>query len=93
MDNERVAKHVFVRGLVQGVGFRAWTEREAHARGLSGWVKNLADGAVEALIQGDAAQVQDMLAALWHGPRLSKVEEIDAQVAVLEGCQGFSIRR
>ena len=66
--------HVIVRGRVQGVGFRAWVEMEATARGLSGWVRNRRDGTVEAVIAGEAAAVDAMLRALREGPPAARVE-------------------
>ena len=53
--------HVMVTGRVQGVGFRAWVEREARARRLGGWVRNRADGAVEAVFSGAGPQVRSIV--------------------------------
>ena len=61
--------HVTIRGRVQGVGFRAWTELTALERGLEGWVRNRRDGSVEALFVGSADAVAAMVAACRHGPR------------------------
>ena len=58
--------HVYVEGLVQGVGFRAWTRATADSLGLEGWVKNLPDGRVEAVFEGDEGAVKQMLAELWR---------------------------
>ena len=55
---DRIARHVIVLGRVQGVGYRAWTEREAQARGLQGWVRNRHDGTVEAVFAGPADAVR-----------------------------------
>jgi len=68
------AVQVIVRGTVQGVGFRAFVEREAQALGLDGWVRNRRDGTVEAVITGDDAVVDRMLMALRVGPPASDVE-------------------
>jgi acylphosphatase len=65
--------HVIIEGRVQGVGFRNWTQREAAKRGLNGWVRNRADGTVEAVFQGANAQVDAMLTACSNGPMLAKV--------------------
>lgn len=70
-------RHVIVRGRVQGVGFRAFVEREALRRGLEGWVRNCRDGTVEALFAGEPAVVADMMEAAGRGPRASHVEAID----------------
>jgi acylphosphatase len=70
-------KHVIIRGRVQGVGFRAWTEYTALERGLQGWVRNRRDGAVEALFVGPADAVAAMIAECHHGPRGSRVDAVD----------------
>jgi acylphosphatase len=70
-----------ITGVVQGVGYRAWAEAAARSRGLSGWVRNRRDGSVEALISGADAQVDDMLAYFWQGPRASRVERVEVEVA------------
>jgi acylphosphatase len=61
--------HVMISGLVQGVGYRAWTEREANARRLSGWVRNRE--------HGDEADVAAMLSACHAGPRMARVSAVD----------------
>ena len=68
--------HVIVRGEVQGVGFRAFTEREAARHALSGWVRNLRDGGVEAFAEGDEADLNAWLAALYRGPSAARVKEV-----------------
>ena len=68
--------HVMVRGRVQGVGYRAWTQRQATARGLSGWVCNRRDGAVEAVFSGNNDAVAAMLVAVHSGPRGSRVDDV-----------------
>lgn len=73
--------HVRVTGLVQGVGYRAWTETAAKARGLSGWVRNRRDGSVEAVVSGSDDKVNDMLAYFWQGPTASRVERVESEPA------------
>jgi acylphosphatase len=73
---ERVA-HVMISGRVQGVGFRAWVEGQAHVHSLSGWVRNRRDGAVEAVFSGMAADVEAMVAACRSGPRMAAVERVE----------------
>ena len=63
-----VARLVRVAGRVQGVFFRAWTRSEAEALGVSGWVCNLADGSVEALIEGEPIAVETLVDRLRRGP-------------------------
>ena len=60
--------HACIAGQVQGVGYRAWAESEAVARGLSGWVRNRSDGAVEAVFAGSADAVAAMAESLNRGP-------------------------
>ena len=72
------AAHVTITGRVQGVGFRAFVEDEARMRGLAGWVRNRQDGSVEAVLLGDAAAVEAMLAACRRGPRAAAVTEVSA---------------
>ena len=69
-----VIRHVIVHGRVQGVGFRAFVEGEALARGLEGWVRNRRDGSVEALFAGEADVVADMIEACRQGPRGARVD-------------------
>lgn len=78
---------VIVRGKVQGVGFRAYTEMQALALRLDGWVRNRSDGTVEALLSGEPAVIERMLIALRVGPPHSAVTNVrsmpedDAEVA------------
>lgn len=83
--------HVFVSGKVQGVFYRDTTKKEADRRGLRGWVRNLRDGRVEAVFEGDAAAVDAMVAWCRVGSPLSRptfVERIDEPE---EGLAGFQI--
>lgn len=82
--------HVRITGVVQGVGYRAWTEHAARSRGLDGWVRNRRDGSVEAVIAGDEASVEDMLRALRAGPPSSEVDEVIAEAAEMPGA-GFRV--
>ena len=70
-------RHVVIRGLVQGVGFRAWTEHAALERGLRGWVRNRRDGAVEAVFAGPPESVAAMIVACRQGPRGARVDGLD----------------
>ncbi|MBI1321388.1 MAG: acylphosphatase [Candidatus Hydrogenedens sp.] len=67
--------HVIVRGRVQGVGFRIATMRKAQSLGLTGWVKNLPDGAVETECEGGAAAIAAMAEWLRHGPASASVTD------------------
>jgi acylphosphatase len=72
-----VIRHVAIRGRVQGVGYRAWTETTALERGLQGWVRNRRDGSVEALFVGHEHVVTAMIAACREGPSGSRVDRVD----------------
>jgi acylphosphatase len=83
MSAERAIRRVVIRGRVQGVGFRAWTEHEAMRRALEGWARNRRDGSVEAVFSGPADTVADMIEACRRGPSLSHVEALDVHSATL----------
>jgi len=72
-----VARHVHVEGRVQGVGFRWHTRAEARALGVTGWVKNLADGRVEVWLEGQSSSVDALVAWLRRGPSGAYVEDIE----------------
>ncbi|RKT99860.1 acylphosphatase [Burkholderia sp. Nafp2/4-1b] len=84
LDERIETYYVRVRGVVQGVGFRHATVREAHALKLRGWVANLEDGSVEAMIQGPGAQIARMLAWLRHGPPSARVTEVTFEERPIE---------
>ena len=79
-----VMRHVVIRGRVQGIGYRAWTEYTALERGLQGWVRNRRDGSVEALFVGPPDAVAAMIAACHQGPRGSRVDGIDQRDGTAE---------
>ena len=85
------AKLFTVRGRVQGVGFRYFVLREAQARGVAGWVRNLPDGAVEVLAAGEPALVDAFEGRLWHGPPHARVTEIEAAAANAPDGPGFRV--
>ncbi len=66
-----------ISGIVQGVFYRASCRREGEARGLRGWVRNLPDGRVEALLQGPKEKVDDMIRWCFRGPEDARVTDID----------------
>ena len=74
-----VVRHVTVRGRVQGVGYRAFVDREARARGIEGWVRNLRDGSVEALFAGAEDVVSAMIAVCRCGPLPARVEAVQEE--------------
>ena len=68
--------HVIVSGRVHGVGFRAWTAEEARPLKVTGWVRNLRDGTVEAVFCGNEAAVDEMLDRVRVGPLGSRVDHV-----------------
>lgn len=75
--SESYRVHVFVSGRVQGVNYRWFTLDTATALGVTGWVRNLADGRVEAEIEGEKEKVDQLLEAMRKGPRLASVSDVD----------------
>jgi len=86
--------HVYIRGRVQGVFFRANTKEQAEKQGVQGWVRNMTDGRVEALFEGDARAVDAMVDWCHKGSPLSNVKEVKAQVLTTPvGCPDFKVKR
>ena len=69
--------HVWISGLVQGVNFRWYTTERARQRGLAGWVRNLADGRVEAVFEGDPDAVDSLVEWCRTGPRHAEVRNLE----------------
>jgi acylphosphatase len=84
--------HLVIRGQVQGVSFRAWTQAEAEQRGLDGWVRNREDGAVEAVLAGEAEAIVEIAAACRIGPQLAIVTDVIELEFDEEPPPGFRIR-
>lgn len=88
-----IAVRARIEGKVQNVWYRAWTTNEAQGRGLRGWVRNRADGSVEALFIGPAEAVDAMIEACREGPPDARVAHISREPAEDDGSQGFSQTR
>ncbi len=89
---ENVRAHVFLSGRVQGVAYRYFAEKWARAAGVSGWVRNLYDGRVEVLAEGDRAKVDEFLVHIRQGPRAALVDEADIRFEDYTGeFSGFDI--
>jgi acylphosphatase len=89
-DRRRV--RVRVRGLVQGVFFREGTRHAAEQAGVAGWVRNLPDGSVEAVLEGPPAAVERVLGFLRSGPPDAVVSDVEVSEEAPEGPSGFSVR-
>ena len=90
--SETVARRVVVHGSVQGVFFRDTARRRAQSRGVTGWVRNRADGTVEAQFEGAPQAVAAMVAFAHEGPRGARVEHVEVDAVAPEGNAGFEIR-
>ena len=89
----RVARRFVINGRVQGVGFRYFAYDLALREGVTGWVQNLPDGRVEAVVEGDAEAVDRVERALRSGPRGARVEAVDVDTEPPSGAyHTFSIR-
>ncbi|MEO8668113.1 MAG: acylphosphatase [Bauldia sp.] len=82
---------VAITGHVQGVGYRAWVEREARRRGLKGWVRNRKDGSVEAVFSGEAEAVEAMTVACKVGPRSAVVLQTATSPMLVPPDSGFRV--
>ena len=92
MAAEKVQKHIFISGRVQGVGFRAFIRREAAVLNIRGWAKNLIDGRVEVVIQGDKNKVAQMIEKLKEGPSYARVDNLKIIEEELEEYSDFQIK-
>ena len=92
-SNDQERAHVSISGQVQGVFFRDSTREKAEELGLAGWVKNLPDGRVEAVFEGPAEKVREMIGWCEEGPRHASVENVDADFEDTGGdLSGFEVR-
>ena len=88
-----VCARLLISGIVQGVGYRWSCRREAQGLGLTGWVRNLPDGRVEALLQGTKEQVERMIKWCYRGPAEAQVSDIAVTYEdALEDFKEFGIR-
>ncbi len=86
------SKHLMISGRVQGVGFRAWMMEQATAIGIDGWVRNRADGTVEALISGTADAVEELARSCRRGPRFAQVDSVIEEIADPPEEPGFLLK-
>jgi acylphosphatase len=92
VTNEKVRAHVFVSGRVQGVFYRAETRARARTRKLGGWVRNCADGRVEAVFEGPRTEVDSMIAWCRAGPALAHVDSVQVSWERPIGQVEFGVR-
>jgi len=89
----RTCMHGYVSGRVPGVCFRQATAEQAERLDLDGWVRNLADGRVEVLFEGDETAVAELTSWLQHGPQAAEVTSLELQEQAQQGVAGFIVRR
>jgi acylphosphatase len=87
-----IRRRIVVRGRVQGVWFRGSTEQAAREAGVAGWVRNLPDGSVEAVFEGDAQAVERVLAFCRQGPPHARVIALESTAETPEQLVGFEVR-
>lgn len=85
------ARRALVTGRVQGVGYRFFAERAARELGVCGWVRNLPDGRVESVVEGDDAAIARFFERLRQGPRGSRVEAVAEEDFSVSGFPSFEI--
>jgi acylphosphatase len=90
--SETIRRRVVVHGHVQGVFFRDSVRREARSRGVAGWVCNRADGAVEAVFEGERGDVESLVGFCRRGPRGADVARVELLEEEPEGLTGFDVR-
>ena len=93
MAVEQIARLVKVSGRVQGVGFRWFVRTHADRLGVCGWVRNLADGRVEAHLEGHPQAIERLIDKLRLGPAVASVDDVAVAAEELRGCCVFEVRR
>jgi acylphosphatase len=91
MSDSVIRRRVKVYGRVQGVFFRDSARERANSHGVSGWVRNMRDGSVEAVLEGEPEAVEHMVRFLRSGPSRAEVDRIDVDDEEPEGLTGFSV--
>ncbi|HUC12831.1 MAG TPA: acylphosphatase [Acidimicrobiales bacterium] len=86
-----VRRHLWVRGRVQGVWYRGSCAEQARALGISGWARNLPDGRVEIVAEGDPESVDKLVEWCRHGPPAARVTAVELRTEEPEGLSGFVV--
>jgi acylphosphatase len=92
MSEREIRRRVKVHGRVQGVFFRDSTRERARAHGVAGWARNMPDGSVEAVLEGEPDAVERVVRFLQTGPPHAEVENVDVLEEDPEGLSGFAVR-
>ena len=90
-ENEKYRLHAYLKGKVQGVGFRYFTRQTAQEHNVTGWVRNLHDGRVEVMAEGEHENLNQLLVRLRKGPISADVNDIDYEFTAAQG--GFNTFR
>lgn len=83
--DDKIRVHVFISGRVQGVFFRQNTKNKAKSLGVAGWIKNLSDGRVEAIFEGEKDKIEELIGWAKRGPMFSRIDGVEV---IKEGYQG-----
>ena len=86
-----IARRALVSGRVQGVGFRFFARRAAESAGVAGWARNLPDGRVETVVEGEDSAVERYLEKVRRGPMGGRVDGVEVEDLAPEGLKGFRI--
>jgi acylphosphatase len=92
MAEDTIRRHVTISGEVQGVFFRETARRKATEAGVAGWITNRSDGRVEAVFEGPAEAVDEIVEFCRDGPTAATVENVDVETEEAEGLSGFDVR-
>lgn len=80
-----------IHGIVQGVNYRRWMQKEAQGLGVLGWTRNRSDGTVEALVHGAPEQVENLIRACQKGPMVARVDKVEQEDAEYDGSTDFRV--
>ncbi len=92
MAEDTIRRHLMISGEVQGVFFRETARRKATEAGVAGWITNRPDGRVEAVFEGPAEAVDELVEFCRVGPTAATVETVDVETEETEGLSGFDVR-
>jgi acylphosphatase len=92
MAEDTIRRHLTISGQVQGVFFRETARRKATEAGVAGWITNRSDGTVEAVFEGPAEAVEELVDFCREGPTAATVEDVDVQTEEPEILSGFDVR-
>jgi acylphosphatase len=90
-QNAALCAHVWISGKVQGVGYRLSAQSEAVKLGIKGWIRNLPDGRVEAVFEGDKTSVEQMIQWSYQGPTAAVVKDVNVEYETPQGCSEFQV--